>query len=81
MKNQIEMLWTIDDVADFLQVKTSVIKYWIHNSDIPFIKLGKRHRFDPEEIKGWIRNQKNNNKPADTTLRLLGRAANLKSSC
>jgi len=58
MNKQNEKLLTIDDVAEFLQVKTSVIKYWIYNSDIPFIKLGKFYRFDSEEIKEWIENNK-----------------------
>jgi len=37
-----EKLLTIEDVAEFFQVKSSVIRYWIYNSDIPFIKLGMK---------------------------------------
>lgn len=54
LKDKVEKLWTIDDLAEYLQVKPSVIKYWIYNSDIPFIKLGKYYRFDPEGIREWL---------------------------
>lgn len=54
MKNLPEKLWTIKEVAEFLRVKQSVVKYWLYNSDIPHIKLGKHYRFDPEDIREWI---------------------------
>lgn len=58
MKDHVEKLWTINDLANFLQVKPSVIKYWIYNSDIPFIKLGKNYRFDPKGIREWLAQEK-----------------------
>ncbi len=51
-------LWTIENVAEFCQVKTSVVKYWLKNTDIPYIKIGKKVRFDPKDIKSWISEQK-----------------------
>lgn len=71
MSRDIEKLWTIDDVADFLQVKASVVKYWIYNSDIPFIKLGKFYRFDPEEINIWLKKGKNRKGQTQRELQLL----------
>jgi len=58
MNKQTENLWTIEDVAEFLQVKPSVVKYWIYSRDIPYIKIGKFYRFDPVEIKEWVNNRK-----------------------
>ncbi len=61
MNKHNEKLLTIEDVAEFLQVKPSVVKYWIYNRDIPFIKLGRYIRFDHNEIKCWIEENKSNN--------------------
>lgn len=54
-------LWTINDAAEFCQVKSSVVKYWLQNTNIPYIKLGKNIRFDPGDIKDWIERHKNMN--------------------
>jgi hypothetical protein len=57
MKTNFEHLWTIDDMADFCRVKPSVVKYWVYNNAVPFIKLGKQIRFNPDDIRNWILNQ------------------------
>jgi len=54
MNKQNEKLWTIEDVAEFLQVKPSVVKYWIYSRDIPYIKIGKFYRFEKNDIEAWI---------------------------
>lgn len=54
MRQVIEKLWTIKEVADFLQVKVSVVKYWLHTSGMPFVKIGKHYRFDPNDIRKWV---------------------------
>ena len=53
-----DRLWTLDNVAEFCQVKTSVVQYWLKNTDIPYIKIGKKVRFDPKDIRSWIADQK-----------------------
>lgn len=58
MKTNTEQLWTIDQLAEYLQVKPSVIKYWVSNTEIPYIKLGKFYRFDQREIKEWVEEKK-----------------------
>jgi len=58
MKTTIEKLWTIEDVAEFFQVKVSVVKYWLYHADFPHIKLGKQIRFDSEDVKDWVEKQK-----------------------
>lgn len=58
MAESLEKLWTIEQVSDFLQIKTSVIKYWVQISEIPFVRLGKQFRFDPRDIRIWIEHRK-----------------------
>jgi len=41
MLNQRENLWTIEYVAEYCQVKASVVKNWIYKFGLPFMKLGK----------------------------------------
>ena len=51
-------LWTLDDLAAFLRVKVSVARFWLRSTDVPYIKIGKQIRFDPDEIKSWVEGQK-----------------------
>lgn len=53
-----DCLWTVEDVAAYCRVNVSLVKSWLRSSDIPSIKLGRQRRFDPEDIKQWIREQK-----------------------
>ena len=71
MKSTVSELWTIEDVADFLKVKTSVVKYWLHTSGIPFLKIGKHYRFDPNDIREWMERHKNNCLEEDSLLRRI----------
>lgn len=71
MKPQTDKLWTLDEVADFLQVKPSVIKYWVQISEIPFVKLGKQYRFDQRDIKTWVEQRKEGT-PKRDDLRTIG---------
>jgi len=71
MKTTIEKLWTIEDVAEFFQVKVSVVKYWLYNLNLPYIKLGKHHRFDPKDLKAWIEIQKNGGSIDNTELKKI----------
>ncbi|MEZ5359681.1 MAG: helix-turn-helix domain-containing protein [Candidatus Zixiibacteriota bacterium] len=54
MSDSSEKLWTMADVANYCQVKESVVKYWIYNANLPYIKLGKHIRFQEKDVKGWI---------------------------
>ena len=53
-----DCLWTVEDVAAYCRVQVSLVRYWLRCSDIPSIKLGRQRRFDPEDIKQWISEQK-----------------------
>ncbi len=54
MNSQSQTLWTIEDVADYCRVKPSIVKYWTRNTNIPYIRLGKHIRFEPEKLREWI---------------------------
>lgn len=72
MSSSDDKLWTIDDVAEFCQIKTAIVKRWLYTSDIPYIRLGKRHRFDPKDIILWINKRKLGYKPEpDEELRTI----------
>lgn len=53
--NQIEKrpLWTVDDVAAYLQVEIATVRDWVYKKKIPFRKAGGSLRFAPSEIEGW----------------------------
>lgn len=48
-------LLTVDEVAQWLQVKPRTIYQWVHEGYIPVIKLGALVRFDQASVMGWIR--------------------------
>jgi excisionase family DNA binding protein len=50
-----DRLWTVEEIAAYLQVKPSVVRYWVQTESIPFIRLGRQVRFDTEEINIWIK--------------------------
>jgi excisionase family DNA binding protein len=49
-------IWTIKDVAEFLDLSVSYIYNLTSRNDIPFRKKGKRGKlyFLPEEIEEWV---------------------------
>ena len=54
-RNGLEGLWTIEDVAKYCRVKGSVVRCWLRNLDLPYVRLGKFYRFVPEDIVAWVR--------------------------
>ena len=53
-----ERLWTIEQVADFLQTERSKVRYWVRVAQFPFIRLGRQVRFDPNDVKAWVARHK-----------------------
>jgi len=49
-----ENLWTVTDVARFLQVEKKTVYDWVHKRSIPFHKLNRLVRFKPREIETWL---------------------------
>jgi len=53
--NEQRPLWTYEDVARFLRVKTETVYVWRARGRIPYIKLSPRVvRFDPDAIRDWV---------------------------
>ena len=52
-ENAIESLWKADDVAKYLAVPISTVRYWTSTGFIPHIKLPAAVRFQPEIIVAW----------------------------
>jgi len=54
-KPEKENLKTVEQLADYLQVKNQWIYERVKNNEIPFIKVGRFIRFKKEEIDQWIK--------------------------
>jgi excisionase family DNA binding protein len=54
-----EKLMTIQDVAEYLQIKERTIYGWVQNGKMPGFKLGNAWRFKREDIDLWIEERKN----------------------
>ncbi len=51
-------LWTVADLATFLQIPIASIYQWHHKGIAPpSIKLGKHRRYMPSQVHGWLREQ------------------------
>jgi excisionase family DNA binding protein len=44
----------IDDVAQWLGVEVGFVRRLIAQRRIPFVKIGRYVRFDPEDVSAWI---------------------------
>ncbi len=49
-----ERLLTVQEVAEYLQVKPSTIYQWTHEDYIPHVKFGNLVRFRLDKIQSWI---------------------------
>jgi excisionase family DNA binding protein len=57
-----ESLLTVDEIAEYLNVKPSTIYQWTHQGFIPHIKLGNLVRFDLKKIGRWLDGRSTNGK-------------------
>jgi hypothetical protein len=48
-------LWTVQDVASYLQCTSRTVAN-LQNEGMPTIKLLSMVRFDPDDVKRWVRN-------------------------
>jgi len=44
---------TIDDLAQYLNMRRSTVYSWVENKQIPFFRFGRLLRFRREEIDAW----------------------------
>ena len=50
-----DRLLTVEQLADWLQVKPRTIYGWVHEGYIPVIKLGTLVRFDQASVIAWLK--------------------------
>ncbi|MFC1621698.1 helix-turn-helix transcriptional regulator [Candidatus Omnitrophota bacterium] len=48
----------IKEVSERLGVKVSTIYSWVHQKQIPYIKMGRLVKFDLLELDNWIQGKK-----------------------
>jgi excisionase family DNA binding protein len=53
-------LWTVDDLAHYLNVPKRGVYELIKSEDIPHYRVGTRIRFDPTAIGKWVDSKKSN---------------------
>ena len=44
----------IAEVSERLGVRPKTIYAWVHMRQIPFVKVGRLVKFDPQDISAWI---------------------------
>jgi excisionase family DNA binding protein len=51
---KVNRLLTVQEIADYLQVRPSTIYQWTHQGFIPHVKLGNRIRFRLSQVDRWL---------------------------
>ncbi len=61
-----DMLWTVKDLAQHVQIKPSTLYAWAAKGMIPSLNLNGLIRFDPVEIAVWLQSlrEQGRSKPA-----------------
>jgi len=54
-----EVLWTMGDVAQYLQVAERTIYNWSHSGQIPGFKVGHVWRYKKSDLDEWIESCRN----------------------
>lgn len=50
-----EELLTIEEVSSWLKVSKNTVYKWVLDDRIPSVKIGGKRRFEPCEIRKWIK--------------------------
>jgi len=54
-KSTTSKLMSIDELADYLDLRKQTIYNWLHKKKISGIKVGKVWRFDRKAIEKWLK--------------------------
>ena len=49
-----QVLWTKKDVAQFLRRSVSSVDHAVSARKIPYLKVSRHVRFDPDEVRAWL---------------------------
>lgn len=55
MSTELESMLTIDDLARVANVSRNTVRSWVREGRVPYLKAGQLVRFDPVEIRAWLR--------------------------
>jgi excisionase family DNA binding protein len=55
---QEKRLLTVTELSSLLSMTPGAIYMLIARCQIPYLKIGRRVRFDPAQIEAWLQNQK-----------------------
>lgn len=50
-------IFTVKEVADYLQCSVSSIRTLVRNKQIPYFRIGSKLNFNKEAVDTWIHNQ------------------------
>lgn len=42
------------DLAEWLGISPRTVDEWVRNREVPFVRVGRLVRFEPDEIRKWI---------------------------
>ena len=48
-------LWSINRLAEYLDVPIATIRDWCHKRTVPFVKVGRHIRFKSSDIEIWLK--------------------------
>ena len=49
-----QRLWTVAEVAEYLQLRLSTIRAYAERGTLPCVRVGNRLRFKPSDISEWV---------------------------
>jgi len=47
-------LLSVSKVAEYLQVHEQTVRRWIHDGELPAVKVGRQFRIDPEDVERFM---------------------------
>lgn len=56
-RQNVETLWDTGDVATYLGVGRSTARKYVEKEGIPYIRLPRGIRFDPDAVKQWAKDR------------------------
>jgi excisionase family DNA binding protein len=51
---QVQNLWNNQQAAEFLNISPFSLRGKVLRREVPFIKIGRRTLFDPEDLRAWV---------------------------
>jgi excisionase family DNA binding protein len=51
---EIEPLWTVMEVADFLRLRPETVRSMARRQEIPSVRIRRRWRFRRQDIEHWV---------------------------